>query len=413
MSSKNLAGFRYWILLLAWFGWVFDIADSAIFNFAKGPMLIQMMGAPEYRVSGAMVEARLQSGFLLGWSIGGLVFGILADRWGRTRVLLLTVLLYCLFTGLTALCHTPEQVFFTRFLTALGVGGEWAAGAALVAEAFTDRERPFAAGVLQTAAAIGPALAALASLALDHRPWQWLFLIGVAPALFCVFARFGVHDPLPVAKTDKIPLAEILSDRRYLKRVVASMVVGAVGIAGAGTATFWLPNLVREASLGMSPAEVVSRTAKVAMVSHVGTLLGVFACPWLCKRIGRKKTIATFFLMSPLCVLFAVGGGVSYMRLLLLAPLVNLFAIGVSAAFVLYFPELFPTRFRATGAGLAYNVGRFLSIPLPLLTSAAIARFGHSAGAGVLLSGGVYVFGLFALPFLPETMGKTLGEAAA
>src|SRR5579859_90592 len=108
---------RWAILILAWFGWVFDIADTALFNLAKVPMLTSMLGPQEYARIGPRIEGQIQAVFLLGWSLGGLVFGVLADRVGRTRTLVLTVLLYCLFTGLTALCRTPEQVAAARFLT--------------------------------------------------------------------------------------------------------------------------------------------------------------------------------------------------------------------------------------------------------------------------------------------------------
>ncbi len=396
------------ILGIAWLGWVFDIMDTGLFNFAKGPMLTQMIGAAQYKLVGPRVEANIQAVFLIGWALGGLVFGVLADRWGRTRTLVTTVLLYCLFTGLTALCHTPEQVALTRFLTALGIGGEWAAGAALVAETFSDSRRAGAASVLQTAAAAGPILAAIANLSLAGSPWQWLFLVGVAPALVAVLARSQVHETPPTTPRSKAPLSELWSDAPSRRNAIAAMFVGAVGVTGAMTAVFWQPNLVAHLSEGLPKADVDTRKSQVAMISHIGTLLGVLAVPTLCDRFGRRATIAAFFLASPFAALAAIGGSETYGRLIVMSPVVNFFAIGVSAAFVLYFPELFPSRVRATGAGLAYNVGRALSIPIPILTAWLIAQSGGSIRSGVLLSGLIYLIGLAALPFLPETKGKPL-----
>ncbi len=401
---------RWAILALAWFGWVFDVADTALFNFAKVPMLTQMLGPDGYAKQGARIEGQIQSVFLLGWAIGGLIFGMLADRIGRTRTLVITVLLYCGFTGLTALCRTPEQVAGARFLTALGIGGEWAAGAALVAEAFTGSARSTASSVLQTAAAFGPMLAALGNLALAGRPWQWLFLLGVLPALICVVLRAGAHDPRPVAKDSKPPVAEIFGDPEWRRRALVAMVIGAVGITGAGTATYWVPNLVKAASVGLGKAVVDARTSEITMLSHVGTLIGVFLVPWLCQRWGRKPTIGLFYAAAPVSVAVALLGAGSFNHLVWTLPIVNLVCIGISAAFVLYFPELFPSRVRATGAGLAYNVGRVLSIPVPTATGWLIGRFGGSVAMGVLISGAVYLIGLAALPFAPETKGREMPE---
>jgi predicted MFS family arabinose efflux permease len=399
---------RWAILAIAWFGWVFDIADTAIFNFAKVPMLTEMLGPAGYAKDGPRIESQIQAVFLLGWAIGGLVFGIAADRFGRTRVLVGTVLLYCLFTGLTALCRSPEQVAAVRFLTALGIGGEWAAGAALVAEVFADTGRATASALLQTAAAFGPMIAALGNWTLAGKPWQWLFLLGILPALLCLVLRMGAHDPKPVVKGDRPPLSEVFGSSEWRRRAIVAMVIGAVGITGAGTATFWAPDLVKAASMGLSKAIVDTRTSEVTIVSHLGTLLGVFVAPWLCSRVGRRATIGGFFVAAPISVAVAIGGGASFERLMLTLPLVNFCCIGVSAAFVLYFPELFPSRIRATGAGLAYNSGRVLSIPTPMLTAWAIGRFGGAIGTGVLLSGAVYLIGLASLPFAPETKGQEL-----
>ncbi|MGV3617159.1 MAG: MFS transporter [Fimbriimonas sp.] len=409
--TRGLTRRQWTILVIAWLGWVFDIMDTALFNFAKGPMLTEMLGGPEgYRLHGAQVEGNIQALFLLGWSLGGLIFGVLADTWGRTRTLVATVLLYCAFTGLTALCRTPEQVAGARFLTALGIGGEWAAGAALVAETFPNQARAAAAGLLQSAAAAGPILAALANLALKGGDWRLLFLVGVAPAFICVFVRSKSHEPERREKPTTLPIAEVFAANPWRRHALAAMMIGAVGIAGAMTATYWQPNLVQAASVGLAKADVDARKSFVAMVSHIGTLVGVLVVPLLCARFGRRPTIAAFYVLTPLSVAVAIGGGAEYGRLLWLLPVVNFFAIGVPAAFVLYFPELFPARMRATGAGLAYNVGRVLTIPVPILTAQVIAAYGGSVATGVALSGVVYLLGLAALPFAPETRGRPLPD---
>lgn len=414
---RGLTGAQWLILFVAWLGWVFDVMDAALFNLAKGPMLTQMLGGPAaYRQGGANVEGWIQAIFLTGWAIGGLVFGILADRWGRTRVLLLTILLYCTFTGLTAICRDPAQVAFVRFLTALGIGGEWAAGAALVAEALPDRARAGAASFIQSAAAFGPILAALINLMLKGHDWRWLFVAGIAPALLCLAIRFKVKEPevthraVPIAKS---PIREVFSDPHWRRNAIVAMAIGVVGIAGANTATYWAPNLVEAASTGLAKAEIDARKSAVTIISHGGTLLGICVVPWLCNVFGRKRTIFGFFLAAPLALLCGLANP-TYGKLLFAMPLVNFFVIGVTAAFVLYFPELFPTRMRATGAGLAYNVGRVFTIPIPYVTALAITHFGGAltggVATGVLLTGSIYLLGLVAIPFAPETRGQPLPD---
>lgn len=411
---RGMSRYQATVLVLAWLGWVFDVMDAALFNFAKGSMLTDMLGKDVNPAVKSAIDGRIQSWFLFGWALGGLFFGLMADRWGRTRTLIVTILLYSLFTAGTAFCRTPEQVMLARFLTALGIGGEWAAGAALVAEAFRSSGRAPAAIVLQSAAAFGPALAALANLGLAGKPWQWLFFVGLVPAVLCGGLRFFAHDPesTSVASRPKgnfiRPIRELFADPLWRRHAIVAMIVGAVGVAGAGTATYWAPNLVEAASQGMAKADIDTRKSIVVMLSHIGTLAGVIVVPLLCERFGRKWTIAAFFLASPLVVILALSGGASYQRLQFLLPLVNFFAIGVSAAFVLYFPELFPDRMRATGAGLAYNVGRLAAIPMPAITGAVVTSTGGSIASAVILSGTVYVFGLLAIPFAPETRGKAL-----
>ena len=413
---QGLSRAQWLILFVAWLGWLFDIADTALFNFAKVPMLTEMLGKDRYASVGTTIDGRIQSVFLVGWAIGGLVFGILADRWGRTRTLVLTIFFYCLFTGLTALCRDPNQVAAARFLAALGIGGEWAAGAALVAEALPDRARAGAASFIQSAAAFGPMIAAGVNIGLKGMPWQWLFVVGIAPAILCVLIRMTVKEPERSKKAQddpKSPLKELWADRTYRRHVIAAMVIGVVGIAGAGTAVSWMPNLVKSLSAGL-PKEVVDvRTSYATIVPHIGTLLGVFTVPWLCTIWGRRRTILVFYLCAPVALCLGLINP-SYEKLLIFMPVVNFLAIGVSAAFVLYFPELFPTRMRATGAGLAYNVGRLFAVPVPTITGLLVDKFGGPLQGGiataVMLTGSIYIFGIIALPFAPETKGQALPE---
>jgi MFS family permease len=444
------------VLLIAWLGWVFDIMDTALFNFAKAPMLQELFhGDPKQK---AFIESAFLVLLLIGWSVGGLLFGILADKWGRVRTLTVTVLIYCIFTGATALCHSWQEVAVIRFITALGIGGEWAAGAALVAETFPDKARAPGASLLQSAAAFGPWFAAIVNLQVAVSNWRLLFLVGIFPALVTVLLRFWVKEPLkrraldsspslPVRKLTDLPhggersdvlvsqtpdfskvstkeelseqesfdvaarannpLKELFTNAVLRKNAIVALLLGISGIAAANNISYWLPNLTKAASAGFSSEQIQSRVSYVTLIMHVGTLIGVFLSPWLCEKLGRRKGLAIFFIFSPFSVALATFGTKSYAGLMVLAPLMSLFTIGMSAGFVLYFPELFPTRLRATGAGFAYNTGRIFAAGVPLITGYILGST-NSIGRAVGISAFIPLVGLIALYFAPETKGKPL-----
>jgi len=420
---RGITRYQWLVLVIAWLGWVFDIADSAIFALVKGPMLTEMIGKVQYDRIGKDIEANIQTLFLIGWSIGGLIFGILADRWGRTKVLILTILIYSAFTALTAGCHSVEQVTWLRFLAALGIGGEWAAGAALIAETFPDKARAPAASVLQTAAAVGPILAALGNQLLQlgsadvqQNSWRWLFVFGAIPAFITVIIRMKIKEPERVVRAEKRSdagnLKTIFANPTYRRYAIVAIIIGVVGIAGANNLTFWIPNFIKSASPGLSDAVIATRKSYVTYSMHIGTLLGVFFFPWLCQRIGRRPSFAIFFVMSPIALALLTYGNPGYQQILFLAPLGMFFVIGLTSGYALYFPELFPAHLRATGAGLAYNTGRVATAPMPKLTAALSDYFHGSISTGVLIGSAAYLLGLLALPFAPETKGKGLPDEA-
>lgn len=411
---RGLTRYQWIVLTVAWLGWVFDIADSAVFALSKISMLTEILGPAKYARVGKDVEAQIQMIFLIGWAIGGLIFGILADKWGRTRTLILTVLIYSALTAVTALAQTVPQIMILRFLTALGIGGEWAAGAALIAEVFPNKARAPAASVLQSAAAIGPVLAALGNEALKNSSWRWLFVIGALPALLTVVIRMFVPEPEKSKRAenrkDAGSLKALFANPRWRRYAIIAVIIGIVGIAGANNLSFWMPNIVKAASVGLAEAETKARISHVTYTMHVGTLLGVFFFPWLCQRIGRRPSFALFFVLAPLMLYLNTMPGGGYERLLWTAPLISFFVIGLTAGYALYFPELFPAHLRATGAGLAYNTGRIATAPVPIWTAALMKSMGDSPILGVLIASAAYILGLIALPFAPETKGKPLPE---
>ncbi len=393
------------VVFVAWLGWTFDIMDAAIFNLAKQPLVTEVLGGPvAYQRQGPAVEADILRVFLIGWSLGGIAFGWLADRWGRLRTLTLTVLMYSVFTGLTALCHSLWQVEAVRFVTGLGIGGEWAAGAALVAESVSEDKRARASSWLQSAAAFGPAFAAFANYGLAGASWRLLFLVGVLPAFATTIVRRFVREP-------ERPSQERASDQRSAfpwKMAVIALVLGTAGIATAQNVSFWLPNLVAATSPGVTKADLQTRQSSALLSLHIGTLIGVFLVPWLCSRWGRKKTLLASYVLAPVSVVVVASIAKTYGLLLIAAPLMSVFTIGISAAFVLYFPELFPRVHRATGAGVAYNAGRILASAFPILTAQLIADSHGDVAKSVAQTALILAVGAIALAFAPETKGQPL-----
>jgi fucose permease len=204
-------------------------------------------------------------------------------------------------------------------------------------------------------------------------------------------------------------LRELFGDPALRRNAIVALVLGIVVIAGAANVSYWLPNLVEQVSTGMTASEVQDRKSVVTMVMHIGTLIGVFAMPWVCERIGRRLALALFMVLSPISVVIATYAGSSFERLLLVSPLMSLFSIGISAGLVLYFPELFPSRLRATGSGIAYNVSRLIAAGVPIMTTALMGREA-SVGKGVAATAVILAIGILVLPFARETRGAALQD---
>lgn len=417
---KELTKHQRFVLIIAWLGWVFDVMEASFFGLTKQAMMKEMLGAATYAEIGTQWEGWIHSGMIIGWALGGLIFGIVADRWGRGRTLLLTVFIYCLFTGLTSLCQTPQQVLGARFLTGLGIGGEWAAGAALIAETVPNHFRARAAAFLQTAAAFGSIVGVFVSIGAGHANWRWVYVAGILPAVLCFVARFRLESghstpsseeeldsqvPTPDSQPTN-PLLQLLTTRPYNIRLLAAVLIGVVGIAGGGILPFWLPNLVKDALPGATDATIAYYKNLTMIVLHLGTLAGVLIFPPLTDRYGRRPLFAGFFVASGLMLYLTATQAVSLPLLFILPPLTSFFALGVTAGFGLYFPELFSTQFRATGSGIAYNSARILIAPLQVWIGTNAKANGVGPTIGLVAM--IYVIGLIGLSFAPETRGKNL-----
>jgi MFS family permease len=358
--------------------------------------------------------------FLIGWALGGVIFGVLADRFGRTRILIWTILVYAVFTGMAALSQTWWQLAVFRFITALGIGGEWAAGAALVAEVWPESKRTKAAGWLQSAWAAGFFLAAFINLVLSKAGWRPIFVIGVGPALVAVVVRLWVKEPERWVSTKEQDRSATSSSRSKLAalfqpgRLRATLVgsgLAFVAVFGLWGATNWTPTLIRSLPdlAHKNLASVNAAVSYATMLLNVGSLAGYLSFGPLAAKFGRKPTFALMCLGSLVMLPTAFLFPRSYAAVLVLLPALGFFNNGIFSGFAIYLPELYPTAIRATGAGFCFNVGRVLASTGPFLTGYLVQElgtFGRAASAIAL----VYLLGLCILPFAPETKGQPLPE---
>ncbi len=415
--------YQWLVLLVAWLGWVFDSMDATIYTLVLQPALQDLLGGRAGGVSQAVLGwygGIIFSIFLIGWAIGGVVFGIVADRFGRTRTLALTILAYALFTGLAALSANWWQLAGYRFLTALGIGGEWAAGAALVAEVWPEDKRVKAAGVLQSAWAAGFLLAAVVGLLLRHQSWRMFFLVGVAPAGVALLVQLCLKEPerwLKTRERERGPggvraqgLAELFQPG-LRRATLAGSGLAFVAVFGLWGATNWTPTLVRSLPglTGLDPGALTSLVSYAAMMLNLGALVGYLSFGPLADRLGRRPAFALMCVGSLVLLPVTFLAPHGYGQVLLLLPLLGFFNNGIFGGFPIYLPELYPTRIRATGAGFCFNVGRVLASAGPLLMGSlvtALGTFGRAASAIAV----IYLVGLLILPFAPETRGQPLPE---
>ncbi|TSA03247.1 MAG: MFS transporter [Nitrospiraceae bacterium] len=417
--------YQWRVLLVAWLGWVFDSMDATIYAIVLHPALHELLhagpgGPPVSDGDIGWYGGIIFSIFLIGWAVGGVLFGVAADYFGRTRTLIATILIYAVFTGLAALSETWWHLAIYRFLTALGVGGEWAAGAAIVAEVWPEEKRARAAGILQSAWAVGFFLAAAFNLLLRGDGWRVLFVVGVAPALVALLVRLWVKEPERWVKAHaqevqsgeirRVKLLELFRGDLLRPTLVGSG-LAFVAVFGLWGATNWTATLVRRLPdmKGLDAATVATNISYAIMWLNVGALAGYLSFGPLADRFGRRPVFALMcagsFVMLP--VIFLVPR--PYAHVLLLLPLLGFFNNGIFSGFPIYLPELYPTRIRATGAGVCFNAGRVLAAGGPFLTGfleQSLGSLGRAASAIAL----IYLVGLLILPFAPETRGKPLPD---
>ena len=420
-----MTGYQWTVLFAAWLGWGFDAFDALLFNYVSGacvPDLLGLTPGTEAAKDAALQwNGALTSLLLVGWAIGGIGFGKLADRIGRSRTLILTIFIYSLGTAACAFAPNIVVLSIFRFITSLGIGGEWAAGAAMVAEVVPEKRRLEAGALLYSAAPLGIFMAGFLSDRVSHHwmpnnphAWRYVFLMGLIPAIFALLVRHFVHEPEAwkedAVEAPKATLAELFSpEMRRRTFSGTSMAVSALlpwwscnAFLALVVAAFAEEATSKAGLTGQAATQmVVAAKAQATNAFNSGGLIGTFLGVPLAKHFGRRPTFAIYFLVSGISIAATFGLNLELGTRMAMLFLVGLTTFGVLGSFCYYLPELYPTHLRATGSGFCYNVGRFITAFGPLLVAYTVAAGAKGAGAMMEVMPMVGLIPLCALLLMP------------
>jgi len=404
----------------AWAGWTLDGMDSFIYALVLAPALTELLPKSGYAATPANVGLAgsiLFALFLVGWGLS-FIWGPLADRFGRTKVLAATIFTFAIFTGLAATSHTVWELGIYRFLAGVGIGGEWALAGTYVAEAWPEDRRKMGAGYLQTGYYAGFFMAAALNYTIGATfGWRAMFLVGIVPVIVSIVVLLRVKETDKWQKVEATVVKQASSLRsifsaQYRQRTIVATMLLTVAIIGLWAGAVYEPSAVIQLATkaGMTKADA-SRTASIATgLLSIGTIIGCLALPPMAERIGRKLTLAVYFVGMAVSIALAFGwafylenGLVPFIALLVVLG----FFGGNFALFSLWLPEQFETRVRATAFAFCTSIGRFFG---------AIVNFGIGAmvlhmktlGVPIALTAIAFVIGLAVIPFAPETKGQDL-----
>lgn len=402
---------QWLVLMAAFFGWFFDGCEIGLFPLIGRPALQNILGstAGGDGLIGQWIGI-ITACFLVGAALGGVAFGWLGDRIGRVRAMSLSILTYSIVTGLGYFAQTPWQLGAVRFASALGMGGQWSLGVALVMECWPEKKRPWLAGIMGVGSNAGMLLVGVAGQLhpVTANSWRWLMLLGALPALLVFFIMIGVPESTRwIATTDAKrvnPLREIFSPG-LRKVTLLGMTFAAIALIGTWGSVQWLPTWADQLVGKNNPAA----KAHTQVLLSFGAIAGAWIAPWLGSKFGRRWAYFVLCFLSVVSCAVLFRGVTEFNALfLVMAFVVGAITAAFYSWFPLYFPELFPTRVRATGQGFCYNFGRILAAAGALTQGQLVNYFhGSYAQAGSIVTL-IYLLGMVLIWFAPETKGKTL-----
>jgi MFS family permease len=390
------------VVVAAALGWMLDAFDVMLYSIVLATLMREF--------SMSRTTAGLLNGLtLIASAIGGLIFGVLADRFGRRRMLSASILLYSVFTFACGLSTTVVMLAVCRFVLGLGMGGEWNTGAALVAETWPSALRGRALGIVQSSWAVGYAISAVvAGLILAHASWRWVFFAGILPAALVFWIQSHVPEPevWKRARAEREKGSVGIAVRGSAKALVVLTATNTFGMFGWWGLFTWIPAyLVLPISHGGRGFAVLSLTGFLVTVNLAGMLPGYLLFGWFADRFGRKPTFALYLAAAAVAVpLLAAARHPAW--ILVFACVAAFFGTGFFTGSGIIGSELFPTETRATALGISYNVARGLSALAPVTIGALSERHGlaWAFGASAVAFAGAALTALL----LPETRGIEL-----
>ena len=423
LTTNQIRGF--WA---AWAGWALDGMDSFIYALVLVPALRDLLprsGLAADQANIGFYGGVLFAVFLVGWGFAFL-WGPLADRFGRVRTLVLTILCYSLFTFLGCAAMTVWQLAAFRFLAGAGIGGEWTIGGVFVAEEWPESRRRQGAAWMHTGYYFGTFLAAIVNYTVGaHYGWRAVFAVGGAPALLVAFIRYGVRES---ARWERRVAARLTNMQRrwtardsffalfspeYRRRTIANAALLFISMVGLWAGSAYVPSSITYLATreGFTAAQAARLASWAIMLLSAGTILGCLLVPTLTGRIGRRGTLAFFFVL--MFVFIALGFGYVFYLSHDALPwfMTCLFFLGIGGAnfavYTLWLPEQYRTECRGSAFAFATSFGRFLAAGITFLVGAGVARM-HTIGAPVALTSVAFLVGLALLPLAEETKGKEL-----
>jgi MFS family permease len=426
---------RHWKALLATnLGWMFDGYETFALILTLGVALRALLEPSQYAQIPAYAGSVLAI-TLFGWGVGGLLGGVLADYIGRKRMMIVAILVYSVLTGLSAFAWSWGSFAVLRFLVGVAIGSEWATGASMTAEVWPDRARGKGAGLMQCGLGIGFFIASFVWLfvsPLGPDAWRYMYLIGILPALLTLWIRRGISESSLWEAADgrrrsaverkrsgaaleagdhaltRFTLVDLFAVPEIRRRTIVAFLMSlTTTLAWWGISTWVPPYIGSVAAKAGLPAQQWASYA--GMAYNLGAIAGYAGLGFLADRYGRKPVTFLFFAMALVLtpVLFL---WVQDLRLLLVVAAINaFFSLGQYTWMPVWLPELYPTHMRATGMAFVFNAPRFIAFLGPLLAGTLIVNFGGYGPAATIVAL-IYLLGLCAVPFLPETVGKSLPE---